>query len=357
MTNRDRFELRGARIVYLRPMRRLVLVIAASFAAAAGAAQAQPTTRPDQSPPSAPTPAPAPAAPAPAAPAPAKPAPPAKTGASAKAGAARPAPAALPAVGDAFGVDGGAGWPSKLDWLYDVPSASDAAGKVVIHWFCAPRIQACTDDLARIVTLKENGRVYIVAYINGSKGQAQKLDPIRDSEGVGRGTVAFGRAATKLMKDLGVAGPASIVVGVDGKVLLVSTSAAPAELDARDAKVNAAIAAIKEYVSTPDGPKVAKAGEKFQLTMSIKLADWLKYSTRTPMSLDITVPPDIKCDATKLTGEQIKVAEKVLTATATCSGPRGIYEARGELRFGYDAPGGATGVGAESTVWKFEIKN
>jgi hypothetical protein len=268
----------------------------------------------------------------------------------------KPPPAVLPALNDAFGIEGGPGWP-KLDWMYDVPSASDAAGKVVIHWFCAPKIQACTDDLARVVTLKENGRVYIVAYINGTKAQAQKLDPIRESEGVGRGTVAYGRGATKLMKDLGIAGPASIVVGVDGKVQLLATTAAPADLDARDAKVNAAIAAIKEYVATPDGPKVVKPGDKFQLTMSIKLANWLKYSDKTPMELDITVPSDIKCDATKLRGDQIKVADKQLTATVTCSGPRGIYEARGALRFGYDAPGGGTGLGAESTDWKFEIKN
>lgn len=47
-------------------------------------------------------------------------------------------PAKLPAVGDALGLDGVPGTP-KLDWLYDVPSPGDAAGKVVIHWFCAPR--------------------------------------------------------------------------------------------------------------------------------------------------------------------------------------------------------------------------
>src|SRR5215467_5517581 len=97
-------------------------------------AWAQPTTMPN-------APAPPPAAPAPPTPPTAgKPAPPAK-----------PAPAALPAVGDSFGINGSAAWP-KLDWLYDVPAPSDAAGKVIIHWFCAPKIQACTDDLARIVT-------------------------------------------------------------------------------------------------------------------------------------------------------------------------------------------------------------
>jgi hypothetical protein len=297
-----------------------------------------------------PSPAPAPAKPAPTPLPPTAPAKPALTA------PAKPGAAALPAVGEALPLAGTAAWP-KLDWLYDVPSLTDAAGKVVIHWFCAPKVQACTDDLARVVTLKENGRVYIVAYINGTKPQAQKLDPIRESEGVGRGTLAYGRGATKLMKDLGLTGPASIVVDVDGKVQLVTTTAAPAELDARDAKVNAAIAAIKEYVSTPDGPKQVKRGDKFPLSMSIKLAAWLKYSDKTPMELKITVPPDIKCDATTLKGDQLKVADKLLSATVTCSGPHGIYEARGELRFGYDAPGGGTGIGAESAKWKFEIKD
>jgi hypothetical protein len=270
-------------------------------------------------------------------------------------GAGKPPPAAVPAIGDPLGLAGGPGWP-KLDWLYDVPSPGDAAGKVVIHWFCAPGIAACTDDLARIVTLKENNRVYIVAYINGTKPQAKKLDPIRESEGVGRGTVAFGRGASVLMKSLGVTGPASIVVDVDGNVQLVATAATPADLDARDAKVTAASAAIKEYAASHDGPTVVKPGDKFQLSIAIKLASWLKYSDKTPMELDVTVPPDIKCDATKLRGDQIKLADRQLTATVTCSGPRGIYQARGELRFGYDAPGGGTGLGAESSDWKFEIK-
>ena len=278
----------------------------------------------------------------------AKPVPPAKL---------PPAPAAtFPAPGEAFGITGTAAWP-KLDWLYDVPAPNDAAGKIVIHWFCAPKVQACTDDLARIIKLRETGRVYVIAYINGTKPQAKKLDPIRESEGIGRGTVAFGRGATKLMKDLGINGPASIVVDVDGKVQLVATGTSPAELDDRDAKATAAISAIKEYVARPDGPTQVKAGDKFQLSISIKLASWLKYSDKSPRELQVTVPPDIKCDATTQKGDQIKIADKLLTAAVTCSGPRGIYEATGELRFGYDAPGGGAGIGAESTKWKFEIKN
>ncbi|HEX3480771.1 MAG TPA: hypothetical protein VHT91_37390 [Kofleriaceae bacterium] len=264
-------------------------------------------------------------------------------------------PARLPAVDDALGLDGVPGTP-KLDWLYDVPSPGDAAGKVVIHWFCAPRIAACTDDLARVIALRDAGRVYLVAYINGSKAEARKLDPIRESEGVGRGTVAFGRGATKLMKDLGVTGPASIIVGVDGKVVRVTTSGAPGDLDARDAAVKDAVSWIHEYVTITDGPGEVQLGEKFELAITIRLASWLRYSTRTPMEFDLTAPSDLKCNATRLRGEQIKVDGRRLSATVTCSGPRGSYEARGELRFGYDAPGGGTGMGAQSYSWKFEIK-
>jgi hypothetical protein len=94
-------------------------------------------------------------------------------------------------------------WP-KLQWTLGAPSLNDAAGRVVIHWFCTPKVSACADDLARIVTLRENGGVYIVAYINGSARDAKKLDPIRESEGVGRGTLAYGPGVKKLFKQLGI---------------------------------------------------------------------------------------------------------------------------------------------------------
>ena len=74
-------------------------------------------------------------------------------------------------------------WP-KLQWSYNAPNASDAAGKVIVHWFCTPKVAACIDDLARIVTLRETDNVYIVAYINGTQRDSKKLDPIRESEGV-----------------------------------------------------------------------------------------------------------------------------------------------------------------------------
>jgi hypothetical protein len=262
----------------------------------------------------------------------------------------------LPTVGETLNVNGAPGWPQKLDWMYDIPSFKDATGKVVIHWFCAPKVPACVDDLARIVTMKENSnRVYVIAYVNGNKGQAKKLDPIRESEGVGRGTVAFGRFVTQLFKTMSIVGPVSIVVDVDGKVAMVSTGSSPPELDARDAKVSALTAAIKEYTTTNEGPKTAKPAEKFQLKISIKLASWLKYTTKTPREFKVTVPKEITCDATTLKGDQVKITDQLLVGMVTCSGPKGSYEARANISFGYDASGG-TGLGTESANWKFEIK-
>ena len=78
-----------------------------------------------------------------------------KPAASAKPGKAPPLPpAVLPTVGTPLDLTGTPSWP-KLDWLYDVPAPNDAAGKVVIHWFCAPRVQVCPDDLARVVTVTQ----------------------------------------------------------------------------------------------------------------------------------------------------------------------------------------------------------
>jgi hypothetical protein len=278
------------------------------------------------------------------------------TAAAQKAPKAPPVTATLPAVGETVAVTGAETW-GKRDWLYDVPSQKDAGGKVVVHWFCSPKIKTCADDLARIVTLKENGRVYVVAHIAGTKGQAKKLDPIRESEGVGRGTVAYGRNVTRMMKQMSVTGPASVVVDLEGKVVLVATGSSPAELDARDKKVTDLVATIKEYVMTPsESPQGLKAGDKFILSISIKLASWLKFSTRAPSEFKLTAPPDFKCDAKELKGDQLKITDQTLTASVSCSAPRGIYEARGDLRFSYEHPNHAAGIGNEGAKWKFEVK-
>lgn len=246
-------------------------------------------------------------------------------------------------------------WP-KLKWTMGAPSANDAAGKVVIHWFCTPRVSSCVDDLARIVTLRENGGVYIIGYIPGSARDVKKLDPIRESEGVGRGTVATGPGVKKLFKQLGIAkGPHSIVVNVDGKVKAITTSGDINELDARDAVVKQLIAAVKNYTVTNAGPKTAKAGDKLSFTLQVQLAPWLTFSKQTPMEFRLMAAKEVKCNATTLKGNQLKIASRQLTATVTCTAPRGSYQARGDLRFGYESPGGATGLGAETATWDFQV--
>ena len=267
-------------------------------------------------------------------------------------------PISLPSVGEALAPNGAPGWPQKLEWLYDVPSFADATGKIVLHWFCVPKIAACTDDLARVVTLKENTpRLYIIAYVSGARADAKKLDPIRESEGVGRGTVAFGRSAMALIKRMSVAGPVSVVVGIDNKVAFATTGTSPADLDARDAKVAALASGIKDYTTSSDGPKLVKPADKFRLSMTIKLAPWLKYSRRTVPEFKLMAPSDIKCDAAARRGDQIKVTDQAMVAEVSCSGPKGVYELRGTITFGYDNPiGGGAGLGTDGATWRFEIK-
>lgn len=245
---------------------------------------------------------------------------------------------------------------AKTQWSYGAPSANDAAGRVVIHWFCAAKVTACVDDLARIVTLREAGGVYIIGYINGSQRDAKKLDPIRESEGVGRGTLASGASVKKLFKQLGITkGPASIVVDVDGKVKAVTTSGDINELDARDTVVKGLVDAVKPFTSSNQAPKSAKAGEKMTFTFHIQLANWLTYSQKSPMEFTFTAAKEVKCDATKLTRDKMKIQDKTLTATVTCTAPRGSYQARGEIRFGYDSPNRAAGLGNDGATWKFEV--
>lgn len=267
--------------------------------------------------------------------------------------------AAAPNVGDTLPVNGAPGWPTQLSWLYDVPSFQDSTGKVVIHWFCRPKVTACVDDLARIVNLKENQRVYVIAYIAATNPRdVKKLDPIRESEGVGRGTVAYGKQVVEMQRLWGFMQPTSVVVDVDGKISLVTTGTVPSELDLRDQRVQQLSAKIREYTATSEGPKLVKPNEKFQLAMKVELANWLRYSKKTPMTFKVTVPPDIKCDATTLTTAQMKIQDQSLVAAVNCTGPRGSYEARGTLNFGYEQPGGGgQGLGTDGASWRFEIKD
>ena len=149
--------------------------------------------------------------------------------------AAGPTPQ-LPKVGDTITA---AGWPTQT-WMYDAPSANDAAGKITIIWSAIRKARRAPTISRASSRCADTGKVYIVAYINAAtSAQAKKLDPIRDSEGVGKGTVAFGKGAMTLTKQLGLGtNPTSLVVDASGKVQLVSLTGDAQALDARDAKVN-----------------------------------------------------------------------------------------------------------------------
>lgn len=254
-------------------------------------------------------------------------------------------------VGDSFA------WPSQKSWLEDPPVSNDAAGKVIVHWFCSARAPQCKDDLARLVSLREAGKIYVIGYINGSKREAQKLDPVRSA--IAGGAVAYGPAVGKLMKAFSLgAGPAAIVTDVDGKIAHVQLGGEPDALDKRDAKVNELVAAIKEFTVTSDGPAAAvKIGERFEFKISIELAAWLAFNPKAPTEVALSLPTELKCDATKLSAEQLKIEGRRLTAAVGCSSTaRGSYEARAEYRFGYQSPNGTQALGSDGVRWKFQVK-
>lgn len=265
---------------------------------------------------------------------------------------ASPAHAEAPKVGDALV------WPTLKTWLEDPPVANDAAGKVVVHWFCSPRVPLCKDDLARLVTLREAGKIYVIAYINGGKRDAMKLDPVRSE--IAAGAVAFGPAVTKLMKAMAFGkGPAAIITDTDGKVAHVQLTGDPDALDLRDAKVNELVAGIKELTVVADGPpEVLKTGDRFEFKISITLAHWLSFNPKAPTEVALALPTELACDASKLSGDQIKIEGHKLTASVACqTKQRGSYEVRAEYRFGYLNANGSQALGSDGVRWKFQVKD
>ncbi len=266
--------------------------------------------------------------------------------------AATTALAEAPKVGDPFA------WPAQKSWLEDPPFANDAAGKVVVHWFCGARVAQCKDDLARLVALREAGKIYVIGYINGGKRDAQKLDPVRSA--IAGGAVAYGSAVPKLMKAYALGtGPASIVVGVDGKVAHVQLGGDPDSLDKRDTAVNELVASIKEFTVTSDGPAAAmKLGERFEFKLGIELAPWLTFNNKAPTEVTLSAPAELKCDATKLGADKLKLEDtRHLSATFSCSSTgKGSYEVRAEYRFGYQSPNGTQALGSDGVRWKFQVK-
>lgn len=267
--------------------------------------------------------------------------------------AATVARADIPKVGDPMP------WPTvKKFWLGDPPNAADAAGKVVIHWFCSGKVATCKDDLARLTELREsNAKVYVIAYLSDAKNKraATKLDPIRDD--VGAGATAYGKEVDRLGATIGLPAGGSIVQDVDGKVALIAPSTDADFLDKRDQKVKALIEAIKEYTVASSGPNQVKVGEKFELKVTVQLASWLTTSSKSPVEFALSNPPNITCTATKLAAKDVKMDAKTIAATFSCTaGKAGSYETSASLRFGFDNPTRATGVGSDSARWKFIAK-
>ena len=266
----------------------------------------------------------------------------------------------IPKVGDQMP------WPTvKKFWLDDPPNAADAAGKVVIHWFCSAKKvkdanspNNCYDDLARLVDMRENNtKVYVIAYISDAKTKklAKKLDPIR--EDVGAGAVAYGKEVDRLGATIGLPSGGSIVQDVDGKIALVAPSTDPDFLDKRDAKVKELADAIKLYTTTQSGPSQVKVGDKFSLDVSVTLESWLTTSSKAPFEFKLTAPANITCTATKLAAKDVKMDARSITASFSCTaGKAGSYEASATLQFGFDNPTKATGVGSDSARWKFTAK-
>lgn len=259
----------------------------------------------------------------------------------------------IPKVGDPMP------WPTvKKYWVDDPPNASDAAGKVVIHWFCSAKVDTCRDDLARLVDLRENNaKVYVIAYISDARNKkaAGKMDPIR--EDVGTGAVAYGKEVNRLGAMIGLPAGGSIVQDVDGKVALVAPSTDPEFLDKRDKKVKDLTDAIKDYAVTYNGPSAVKVGDKFALDVSVTLASWLTTSSKAPFEFALTAPANISCTSTKLAAKDVTMDSHTIKATFSCTASKaGSYEASATLRFGYDNPTKATGVGSDSARWKFTAK-
>jgi len=264
---------------------------------------------------------------------------------------ARPASADVPVTGSAWP------WPKLKDWLDGAPVATDTAGKIVVHWFCKPKVEACKDDLARIYNMREQGNVYVIAYVLGSKRDGKKLDPVRAE--VGAGAVGYGKSVTALVKQLGfgAAMPVSVVVDTDGKIALITTTGDLDQLDARDAKVAELVKRVTEFTTKTTGPTtVQKVNAKFELAVQIQLSSWLAYNNMIPEVFIATLPPDVTCDAKMKRGQDVTVTDRTITAKFMCaSAVKGAYELRASLRFGYDAPNKATGVGEDTVSWKFEV--
>ena len=234
---------------------------------------------------------------------------------------------------------------------------NDAAGKVVIHWFCTPKVAACTDDLARIVTLRERRRLHRRVHQRlAARREEARSDPRERRRR--RGTVATGPGVKKLFKQLGIAkGPASIVVDVDGKVKLVTTSGDINELDARDTMVKALVDAIKPFTTRERRPEDGEAEREVRRSRSrSQLANWLTFSKKTPMEFTFTVAEGRQVRRDDAQGRPAQDRRQTLTATVTCTAPQGQLPGARRDSLRLRQPERTTGLGNDGATWKFEVK-
>ena len=107
----------------------------------------------------------------------------------------------------------------------------------------------------------------------------------------------------------------------------------------------------------PNATAPIKPGVKFDVGVEVQIANWLAFNTMVPEVFIPTLPPDVTCDSKMKRGKDVTVTGRTLAAKFTCSTTvKGAYELRASLRFGYDAPNKATGVGEDTVSWKFEVK-
>lgn len=241
-------------------------------------------------------------------------------------------------------------WPQVSKWLDEPADADDAKGNVVVHWFCSAT-DACKTDFARLYHLQQTVKVYVIAYIDGTKAHAKRLNPAMEQPEVG--ATALGPEAKALAKRYGFGkGPGAIVADHHGVVALLA-GGSDAELDARDNKIKELSAAIADYQLIAKGPAAVKIGLPFELTLDLQLSSWAMWQADHNLALSLAGPSNIACDPPA----KIRVTRSGLQLRAQIScrvAEIGAYKIDGDVKFSYKTNAAAR-VGAGSVHWTVNI--
>ena len=264
-------------------------------------------------------------------------------------------PSEMPAAGDTLPLS--PDYWGKQKWLYDAPSENDAAGKVVIHWFCPPKVQACTDDLARIITLRDNGKVYIVAYIDGNASlrEEARSDPRERGRRQGHGRVRPGRhqADEEARRE---ARP-----DVDRRPTSTARSswsrptATPPRSTRATRRSTRSIGAIKEFTTSHEGPATVKAGDKFTLAFKVQLAQLAEVLAEARRRSS-TSRSRRTSSATRRRSRATSSRSRADADRARSTAPRPTASTRRAARSGSatTSPGGSRASATDGANWKFE---